>query len=212
MLACGLLLAFFACRTFVDPLPRQHRLDFGPARWIENAEPSASGYFRKIIYISGNIDRAWVQVSATDRFFLYVNGVPVDENFFSNTRVSGIYDIKHLLTSGRNVIAIRSRRISYPGNCQILVRGFYSTESSPLTGFQSDSTWKVSTTPDGVVGSQKWNDTVLDDALWANAHEAAHTERFSTILPVDTDPLLFETRPSAALSFLEQILVLVCLP
>jgi hypothetical protein len=32
---CGLMLGYFVCRTFVEPLPRQYSPDFGIAKWIQ---------------------------------------------------------------------------------------------------------------------------------------------------------------------------------
>ena len=197
VLACGLLLAFFTWRTFVDPLPPHYHLDFGSARWIENLRSSPSGYYRKTLYLTGTIDRAWVQVAATDHYYLYVNGRLVDDNHFDCARVTGIYDIKHLLVSGKNVIALYSPRVFYPGNSQVLVRGFFATSTSPLTEFRSDASWKVSTTPDGVIGSYKWYEPTLDDSLWANACETSLVERFPAIQSVGVDPRIFASRPAA---------------
>jgi len=197
VLACGLALSFFTWRTFVDPLPGQYRLDFGNARWIEPATPSPCGYFRKTLYISGSVEHAWIEFSATDHVYVFVNGVFVNETNFSCARVSGIFDIKHLLTTGKNVIAVYVPRVFQPGSSQILVRGFYATDTSPLTEFRTDATWKASTTPDRIIGGYKWNDPMLDDALWANARETTPGERFPTVQTVSVDPRIFQRRPSA---------------
>ena len=197
VLASGLALAFFTWRTFVDRPPRQYSLDFGQARWIEHDGVSSCAYFRKTLYISGNVDRAWIEISATDHFVLYVNGLKVKTDLFAAARPAGIFDLKHLLRDGKNVISVYVPRIYYPGNAQLLVRGFYATQTAPLTEFRSDAGWKVSKTPDGIVGGYKWFDPLLDDSLWANAFEAASGEVFPTIQPVGIDPTIFEIRPTA---------------
>ena len=197
VLASGLALAFFTWRTFVDLPPRQYSLDFGRARWIEHEGVSPSAYFRKTLYISGNVERAWIEISATDQFVLYVNGIVVEKDLFAATRPAGIFDLKHLLRQGKNVISVYVPRIFYPGNAQLLVRGFYATETSPLTEFRSDAGWKVSKTPDGIIGSYQWFDPLLDDSLWADARETVSGEIFSTIQPVGIDPRIFARRPAA---------------
>jgi hypothetical protein len=197
VLASGLALAFFTWRTFVDLPPRQYSLDFGQARWIEHAGVSPCAYFRKTLYISGNVERAWIEISATDEFVLYVNGIVVEKDLFAATRPAGIFDLKHLLRQGKNVISVYVPRIFYPGNAQLLVRGFYATETSPLTEFRSDAGWKVSKTPDGIIGSYQWFDPLLDDSLWADARETVSGEVFPTIQPVGIDPRIFARPPAA---------------
>src|SRR5215469_7921644 len=197
VLASGLALAFFTWRTFVDRPPRDYWLDFGRARWIQHDGESPCAYFRKTIYVSGNVQRGWIEISATDHFVLYVNGIVVKNDLFAGVRPAGIFDLKHLLRNGKNVIAVYVPRIYYPGNAQLLVRGFYATQTAPLTEFRSDAGWKVSKTPDGIVGGYNWFDPLLDDTLWANAFEAASGEVFPTIQPVGIDPKIFEIRPAA---------------
>jgi hypothetical protein len=197
VLASGLALAFFTWRTFVDRPPLQYSLDFGKARWIEHDGVSPCAYYRKTLYISGNVERAWIEVSATDQYFLYVNGILVKSDWFGAVRPAGIFDLKHLLTEGKNVISVHVPRTYYPGNAQLLVRGFYATQTGPLTEFRSDAGWKVSKTPDGIVGGYKWFDPLLDDSRWANAVEADSGEVFPTIQPVGIDPKIFEIRPAA---------------
>ena len=60
-----------------------------------------------------------------------------------------------------------------------------------------DSSPRVSSTPEGVVGSYPWWSPSLDDTLWASAREADSDERLSTLQPVSVDPRLLETRPNA---------------
>ena len=197
VLACALGLAFFVGRTFVDPLPREYKLDFGSAKWIQLPNRLPAAYFRKSLYISGAVERAWIQLAATGRYELYVNNVLVDRRSFPCVRLSGVYDLKRLLSQGRNVIAIYVGAGDFPGQNQILVRGFYGLASSPLQEFRSDSTWKVSATPDGVIGGYPWSSPLLDDTLWADARETQSGERFSTVQTVTFDPRLLANRPDA---------------
>jgi hypothetical protein len=193
----ALVLAFFICKTFVDPGPRQYPLDFGNARWIEPPHPGAAGYFRETLYISKPIVRGWIQVAATDHFILYVNGTEVNETYFGAERVTGIFDIRPWLVQGTNVIAIYAPRVFAPGSSQVRVRGGYTTVGGREIPFVSDGTWRASNTPDGIVESYQWNDPMLDDKFWAMAHPVDVQERFSTVQAVEVPPRLFASDSQA---------------
>lgn len=195
VLACGLALAYFTARTFVNVLPRQYSLDFGRARWIQHDGWAPSAYFRKTLYLSESVHLAWIEVSASDRFVLYVNGIVVNKNSFATARPAAVVDLKSFLRPGKNVISVYIARLYYPGNAQLLVRGFYSLQNAPVTEFRSDAGWKVSNKPDGIVGGLQWFDPLLEDSLWANAQETVSGEVFPTIQPVEIDPRIFETGP-----------------
>jgi hypothetical protein len=198
-MGCGLGLAFFVGRTFVFPLPAQYRLDFGPARWIQTpgAMSERAAYFRKLLYIDGPVQQAWMQISATGIYTLFVNGKVVDVNAYPGARPSGVYDLTTRLVKGNNVIAVWITAGKFPGPGQVEVRGAYFLASSPPREFYSDSSWKASSTPDGIVGGEAWNSRFLDDTLWLNATETFADEYFSTVQPVSFDPSLFQERPRA---------------
>lgn len=196
VVACGLVFAFFVGRTYLNPA-RVYSLDFGKAEWIEASKPSPSNYFRKDIYLSGPVDHAWVQVAATDRYMLYVNGRLLDARSFTCVNPSGLYDLKTVLKRGKNTLAIAVNRKSYPGSAQVIIRGFYALEKSPRQEFYSDSTWRASNTPDGIVGSYAWNATDLEDSFWAFAKKASAEGRFPVIEWVNFDPRLLESKPEA---------------
>ena len=198
--ACGLALAFFFTITFFDPPEHLYRLDFGKAQWIESTTPSQTNYFRKTLYISGAVDRAWIQVAATDNFTIYVNDATVGNRIFNSTCVAGIFDLKQLLKPGKNVIAIHALRYSFPGSAQLLVRGFYGIVGSPVQEFWSDpldQSWRASRTPDGILGGYTWENPLLDDSFWPLPQAGPASERFPIIEQVPMDPRLLASRPVA---------------
>jgi hypothetical protein len=200
VIACGLTLAFFYVTTFLDPLPRLYQLDFGSAKWIQSTTPAQHNFFRKTLYIPGTVDRAWMYISATDRYALIVNGNKVDDRTFFSACVAHVYDLKLLLKPGKNVIAIDSDRYSFPGSPQVLVRGFYGVVGSPLQEFVSspfDQSWRASNTPDGILGGYKWYARELDDSFWKLPVLAPASERPSLIEQVQSDPRLYATKPTA---------------
>ncbi|MGD0076255.1 MAG: hypothetical protein ABSD31_18250, partial [Candidatus Binataceae bacterium] len=193
--ACALVIAYFIGRSLIIPLPKSYQLDFGAAQWIESSTASQTGYFRKTVYIPGHVDRAWIEIAASDNYELYVNNFKFDEKWLVKARPSNAYQIAAFLQQGKNVIAVHSNRISFPGAGQIRVRGFYSMPDSPLQEFISDSSWKASSTPDGIVGGYQWTEPGLDDSFWANAHETTSGERVSTVQAVKFDPRLLQAQP-----------------
>jgi len=197
--ACAMLLALFIGRTFILPLPLSYTLDFRGARWIQNIHPAPlqPAYFRKSLFIAGKVEEAWIQLSATGHYKLLVDGVLIDENTYPGVRVAGVYDLQPVLTTGRNVVAIYVTAGDFPGATQVLVRGAYKTSGSPPREFRSDSSWKVSATPDGVVGGLSWSSQYLDDSLWSNATEAQPKEWASTVQPVLFDPEVVRSAPHA---------------
>jgi 4-amino-4-deoxy-L-arabinose transferase-like glycosyltransferase len=199
VVTCALVLAFFFGRTFVCPLPKGYYPAFGPAKWIQKpgATSAQAAYFRKSLYIGNSIQQSWIQIAATGNYDLYVNGVRVDERLYPCVRLAGAYDLKTLLSQGTNAIAVYVAAGTFPGPSQIRVRGAYSTPSSPVQEFYSDSSWKVSETSDGVVGSQHWYSPFLVDTLWTNSTETTPDEQFSTVQPLAFDPLEVEGHPDA---------------
>ncbi|MBV8277924.1 MAG: hypothetical protein JO170_22045, partial [Verrucomicrobia bacterium] len=198
VIICGFGLSFFIGLTFVDRLPALYHLDFGKAQWIEAATPSVTNYFRKTIYLGGPVDRAWIQISATDRYDLFVNNTLVETHLFDRTCVTGLYDLRGKLQLGKNVIAVAVARDSYPGSAQIIVRGFYRIVGSPVQEFCSgpgDDSWRASNTPDGIVGGWRWSNPHLDDSFWSLPKVAPEKDRFR-IQPVNFDPRLLESQPT----------------
>jgi Dolichyl-phosphate-mannose-protein mannosyltransferase len=194
---CGLVLAFFIGKTYFDPTPRVYALDFGTAHWIEAAKASPCNYFRKDIYISGQVDRGWIEIAATDNFSLYVNDRRIDVRNYYGICTSGIYDLKKIFKPGKNTVAVSVERISFPGSAQLLVRAFFGVKGAPLQEFVSDQTWRASNTPDGIVGGYLWHATALDDTFWLYAKRAGTEGRFPAIEWVTLDPRLFDRSPTA---------------
>ncbi len=194
VLACALLLTFFGVQTFYQPPSKSYSLDFGQAEWIGYPAPtSPHAYFRKTIFLNAPVERAWLQLAATDEFEIFVNGLRIDTGDFDAACPTGLYDIKDLLREGKNVVAIHVSRMSFPGTSQVRVRGFYSVASSPVQEFTSDETWKVSKLPDGIVGGYQWQDALLADDHWTNAQKGSDSQRPRTTIPVAFPPALLET-------------------
>jgi hypothetical protein len=199
VIACSLMLSFFSVLSFVDLPQNLYRLDFGNAQWIQTVVPSQHDFFRKTLYIPAAVDRAWIQVAATDNYIVYVNGKAIGARTFYSTCVARLYDLKKALKPGKNVIAIEVDRYSFPGSGQLLVRGFYGLVGSPVQEYvssSSDQSWRASSTPDGILAGYAWYAAQLDDSSWKLPEVAPAKERFPVIESVPIDPLQYSTRPT----------------
>jgi len=193
--AYAVMLAIFVGQTFVDPPLRQYAPEFGAASWIQLKQPGEAAYFRKTLYLPGPPELGSLMVAATGNFTLYVNNVDLGQVIYPGARVSGIYDLKTLLVPGKNVIAIHVAGGTFATPPQIRVRGMYKVKGGVREEFISDSSWKASETPDGVIGGYGWTAPELEDRLWADAATAAGGEAFSTVQRLTADPALFAHPP-----------------
>jgi hypothetical protein len=129
------VLAIFIGLTWVEPLPTQYAPDFGHASWIQLPKPDIAAYFRKTLYIPNPVDQAWLMLSATGNYDLYVNGVHLDDVMFPCARPSGIYDIKSIILPGKNVISVHIAGGLSPDVPQIRLRGAYRMINAPAQEF-----------------------------------------------------------------------------
>ena len=164
-----------------------------PAKWIYHPQSftkNKSGkknrvqhaWFRKTIQLGNEpVTRAGIQLHGDTHLKIFVNGNQVGEQFarrnFSapvNPQLVKIYDIKSLLKSGKNVIAVEAHNY---GTTQLSLEpggpsrsgGFHfwgeiQENGKDLTSFGSDSNWKVSDQM-----QSNWNQVELDDSGWAQA-------------------------------------------
>lgn len=192
----GIILGYFFWRTFLNPLPPSHRLNFGSATWIQLPKQTEGSYYRKNLYISGRIDSAWISIATTGSYELIVNDVIVDTNKFPGARPSGLYDITRLLARGKNVVAVYVPGEWWTGYPQIRVRGQYSLFGGALVEFVSDSSWKVSSIGGSIPKGSSWTAPGFDDSSWPNAVEGRELEHFSSVQGITFDPRIIEEADS----------------
>jgi len=192
VMVCGGMLGYFVLRTFASPLHRQYQLDFGTAQWIESAESTPVGYFRRDIFLNTAPEQAWLEVAATDSFEAFVNGKKIGTDSNPKTRIAQIYDIKTLLKPGTNVIAISVNRVSYPGSAQLLVSGCFKEPGNKPTSFVSDEHWRVTPKTGIVQGTEEWISPLVQEEVWPNARRVTIPEHPVHIAWVDTNPLLLQ--------------------
>ncbi len=148
------------------------------ASWIwnvaghPNATPAGTIYMRKTFTADpASITRATLRINADDSHVTYVNGQQVAQSGGGNNawQTSQIVDIKPLLTSGTNVIAIAGTNAGSGG-------GAIAVLALDDQRIVSDTTWKAlagtpATPPAG------WNTAAFDDSAWPAAFSARPVRR-----------------------------------
>lgn len=193
----GLGFGGLVCRTFVMPPDPKHSLDFAAAQWIEARDDSPSAYFRKEIYLTQPPKQAWLQVAATDSFEAVVNDAFLGAKTLVSQRGTGLFDLKLRLQPGKNSVAVRVSRSSYPGAAQLLARLVIREHGENIREIVSDESWKAAVNTSMVPAGLSWSAWHLDDSNWASAARATVSARFLTIEQVSLNPLLLQRQPRA---------------
>jgi hypothetical protein len=198
VLICGLMLGYFVCRTFVEPLPRQYAPYFGNAKWIQVSQHDRAAYFRKDLYVPGPVERSWLVIAATGSYQLIVNNVAVDQAQLPGARLSGLYDITNLLSTGKNAIAVYVPGSWFDDALQICVRGSLTIAGAKPQEFLSDASWKATPAPRDIPGGLRWSAPAMDDELWPHAQETGNDGPQPAVQPLLFDPRLIESTPGGS--------------
>ncbi len=164
----GLLHGYWSWKTFIVRTPPLYPLSFEGALWMTPQEATPQGYFRRDYAIPEEITAAWLQVAASDNYSLYVNGQLVETRTYVGLNVADIHDLTPLLKPGKNVIAIRVARRSYPGPAQLAVQGGVLDRGGRRRVLQSDASWKAAAYEQRI-GSRRWYAEGFDVTHWSPA-------------------------------------------
>jgi hypothetical protein len=170
VIAFGLFLGYASWMGFFGYSGSRYPLRFEKADWIGSVDAGADACFRKEIYISQEVKRAWVKVAAPDDYVLYANGSRVDGRDRISTCVSGVHDLTGRLEKGVNVIAVQVQRKTRPGPALAVVEGAVESTGGRTTPFASDATWKASSVEERQKkGAVRWYARNFDDSRWKPA-------------------------------------------
>jgi hypothetical protein len=202
VIATGLLLGYYGWLSMAAPPFPTYRLDFSGAQWIRSSENGPHTYFRKRLFISGEIEQAWIQITATDSFRLFINNTEIhnpeaETPTWTGSSISAkpalLWDITKLLKPGTNAIAVEVVRSTYPGGAETLVRGLIRQKTSQQS-FVSDPTWKAAGAPGMIPNLVPWTDAELDENQWPAAVAFGIADpQDKMILPVFVPPAIFES-------------------
>jgi len=159
--------------------PHRYTLDFKGATWITTGKQTPNGYFVKEIIIPHDTADAWINIAATDRVDLFVNGTLIASDSFVSLNVSAIHDITGTLQRGKNIIAASVRRGSYPGSPKLLLKGVYKDLVGEQHVFYSDHSWKISALEEVQgFGNIMWYSQHFDHSGWPHAVREGASSKF----------------------------------
>ncbi|MGL4552087.1 MAG: hypothetical protein ACRC33_12980, partial [Gemmataceae bacterium] len=162
-----LLLAALLCLSAWDARAQK------PAdpQWVWSAEgnprasaPAEARYFRRAFTINrpvpNPVDSATLEITADDRFVLWVNGVRVGEGDSWETVQK--FDVRKHLVHGKNALAVEARNDGAAAG--LVVKLVYTPNGGSAEVLVSDAAWKVAKSP-----ADGWQQAGFDDAKWAKA-------------------------------------------
>lgn len=186
----GFLVGYFTWFTFFEYPPHRYHLDFEGATPIGMAQEMPDGYFVKELFIPGEVADAWVAISATDNYELWVNRKKIAADSFYALNVTNIHDVTGHLRRGKNVIGVRVNLRELGGGPGLLLKGGYADLAGNEHLFVSDRTWVVSPSfPSQGQGDLHWSSRQFDHSGWEPVRTASNSAKFS-IFPSDTPPYL----------------------
>ena len=191
-------LGFSFAQCYLLPPTPTYRPDFGNARWIAPEGARGKAYFRKEVYVAGEVRRAWVMVTAPDLFTVHVNnqGVVGGVSPYGSTTwaltacPTTLLDITPYLRKGTNTISVAVATDSFETPGSLLLRG--SIEYTfQRQDFVSDDSWRASTYPSVLNNLMAWTDPMVDDVHWPLAKIITFPYP-SLIRPLPVPPRLFQ--------------------
>ncbi len=196
LLAC-IGTSWFAFQLFLVPQPHDFAPDWQNARWVQAVNSTAPvAYFRYDSTLSILPDNAYITVTASQVFRLYVNGTYIGSNTMDfirgNTPQTYMYDIASTLHKGANAIGLR---ISNADDSLPLMRANIGLTWGRTTRFiGTDTTWHATadTTQAHLRNDQTvydWSKKNFDDSAWPAAQLVAQPPR-SPLLNVN--PQIYE--------------------
>lgn len=138
----------------------------GDAQWIwspdypKDRAPEGMCLFRKV-FNCRDPERAQIEITCDDRYELFINGRQVGAG--RNWKVLDVYDVRALLSSGKNVVAVRTYNAA-PGSAGLVARLVVRNRGNTDVAFSTDDTWLTSTTE-----AENWESLRFDDSGWKPA-------------------------------------------
>lgn len=135
----------------------------GEPQWIWAAgapKEATTCYFRKSLDLN-NVDTARVQITADDRYELYINGRLAGQG--NDWHVMQTFDITRMLVRGRNTIAVKVDN-TQGSTAALVARVVVRPKGSTELAFSTDSSWRAR-----VQAPFGWERFGLNDSNWPAA-------------------------------------------
>jgi len=170
---------------------------WGEARWIAPAVPAAVAYYRVEFTLAAKPTHAVLQLAAPDSFTAYVNGTQLGTSTFASVNTFDLLDLGATLQPGRNVIAVRVGRRTYPGTAGLLARVLWRDDAGGSGAVETGAEWRTSPREEHQIdGTVLWYSPDFHAEEWAHADVQA--DPAGPVHPVHpwADASLFEAFPS----------------
>lgn len=185
------------CLAFATTTPHSRALPpvWGQAQWISPAGTQPVAYYRAEIFLPALPRQAFLQIAAPDSVEVHVNGKKAGESRATSVNTMSYLDVAGLLRPGRNVLAIRVARKTWPGTASLRARLVWRDDAGHQGELGSRPGWLTQSHEerqrDGQLG---WQDSDFQDSHWARARTFATTD---SVLPAYPwlDARLFDRFP-----------------
>lgn len=166
----AILFGVFLARTAAPYHRTGHVPQWRQAVWITPAVDSAIAYYRREWTMDSTPSRAYIQVSAPDSFTVYVNGIKVGNIEKPSTTAFDIMDVGSYLSAGKNVIAVRVERKTFPGKARLLSNLRWEDNTGLHQDLFSNDQWRVVRREERQNGGAlPWYERAFDDSNWPQA-------------------------------------------
>jgi len=195
LIVFGLLFGLYGRLAFGPYRARDYAPAWTSAQWIVPAEVGANGYYRKTLFLSAYPRKAFVQLSAPDKFELYVNGTSVASETYVSVRQAKRFDISPYLGVGRNAIAVAVTGKTTPAMPALRAEIVIVQADGPTTRLGTDASWRAAPRRHLRPGSTLvWNTAQYDDTQWPPARPS--TAPGVIARPLSVPPELYELLPA----------------
>ena len=203
-LAC-LGASWFAYHYLLVPQPVRYAPNWGNAQWVQAVNSRNNGttpvaYFRYVTYLNAAPQGAFVTVTASQTFRLYVNGIFVGSNAADfvqgEASLAYMYDVGSLLQVGQNALAVRVANVDQQVPAvrvnMGIVRGTSLYSEGSGAGWQA-TTDSATAHPRYVTNATIWATVGFDASAWPPIQKFAGQDNASQVA---LDPQLY-TQPQA---------------
>jgi putative heme-binding domain-containing protein len=161
--------------------------------WYDEGDPAAGApaetrYFRRAFALPRAPDRASLEITADNRFVVWINGARVGEG--DHWEVLYRFDAKKHLRAGKNVLAVEAKNDGGPAG--LVVRLGHTAAGGPRQFVVSDADWKSARS-----ATAGWQKVDFDDGKWGKVRVVGPYGKAGpwSIGPVTGGPRTFQAPP-----------------
>jgi hypothetical protein len=156
--------------TYVGYRPVQEFPQWHGALPITTDRATAVGFFRRQFSLPSEPVKAYLLISGTDQFSVYVNGNLAGISRYFGTRVSESMDITRFVRSGGNLLAVAVESNAPHSHCELTARLELRMPDGSRKTILTDPDWRAVTVEESVSSRQAaWYESNFSDLHWPPA-------------------------------------------